>query len=103
MDYTAGPVSPKPDHARISAVYTLDAGGGRLRGVSTGNPSLTPIFRHWLEPFRDLGVTMVADRLDCGGDCWTFAQIGIPTPPSSKTRLITTPVRTIPTWTPMSI
>jgi hypothetical protein len=23
---------------------------------------------------------MVADRADCGGDCQTFAQVGIPTP-----------------------
>ncbi len=78
---SAGPVSPKPDHARVSAVYTLDAGGGRIRGVSlSGNLALVPIFRRWFEPLEDLGVTMVAARGDCGGDCRTFEQVGIPTP-----------------------
>ena len=78
---STGPVSPRPDHARISAVYTLDAGGGRIRGLSlSGNLALVPIFRRWVEPLEDLGVTMVAARGDCGGDCWTFEQVGIPTP-----------------------
>ena len=80
MRRTEGPVRPKPDHARLSAVYTMDAGGGRIRGVSTGNPSLAPIFHQWLAPLRDQGVNMVADRSDCGGDCRTFEQVGIPTP-----------------------
>ncbi|MCC6537535.1 MAG: M20/M25/M40 family metallo-hydrolase, partial [Bryobacterales bacterium] len=75
-----GPVRPQRDHARISAVYTLDAGGGRIRGVSTGNPALVPLFKEWMAPLADLGATMVAPRSDCGGDCWTFEQLGIPTP-----------------------
>src|SRR5207302_8075724 len=80
MRKMVGPVVPKADHARISAVYTLDAGGGKIRGGSTGNPNLAPIFRKWLAPLADLGVTMVSSRSDCGGDCWTFEQVGIPTP-----------------------
>lgn len=75
-----GPVATKADHSRISAVYTLDAGGGKIRGISAGNPALVSIFRKWIEPLEDLGVTMVAGRSDCGGDCWTFEQVGIPTP-----------------------
>jgi hypothetical protein len=76
----AGPVRPKEEHGRLSAVYTLDAGGGRIRGVSTGNPELVPLFRGWLAPFKDLGVNMVASGSDCGGDCWSFQQVGIPVP-----------------------
>jgi hypothetical protein len=76
----AGPVIPKPDHTRISASYNLDAGGGRVRGVSTSDPALVPIFEGWMKPLKDLGVTMVRSRGDCGGDCWSFAQVGIPTP-----------------------
>lgn len=75
-----GPVVPKSGHGLISAVYTLDAGGGRIRGVSTGNPRLVPVFTEWMRPLADLGATMVAPRSDCGGDCWTFEQLGIPTP-----------------------
>lgn len=76
----AGPMRPKPGHALLKAVYTLDAGGGRIRGVSTGSPALVPVFKRWLAPFRDLGVTMVAARSDCGGDCAAFEQAGIAVP-----------------------
>jgi hypothetical protein len=75
-----GAVTTKPEHAKVSAVYTLDAGGGRIRGISTGNPATVALFRQWLEPFRDLGVSAVAPTSDCGGDCSSFEQIGIPTP-----------------------
>lgn len=76
----SGRVTTKPDHARLSAVYTLDAGGGKIRGISAGNPATVTLFREWLAPLRDLGVTMVAARSDCGGDCSSFEQVGIPTP-----------------------
>jgi carboxypeptidase Q len=75
-----GAIVPKDEHAKISAVYTLDAGGGRIRGVSVGNPALVPIFEHWIAPLEDLGMTMVAARSDCGGDGRPFAEVGIPTP-----------------------
>ena len=80
MRQAAGPAALKPLHSRISAAYTLDAGGGKIRGVSTGNSLLIPIFRKWLEPLKDLGVSMVAARNDCGGDCASFGQVGIPVP-----------------------
>jgi Zn-dependent M28 family amino/carboxypeptidase len=76
----AGPIVPAPDHARLSAVYNLDAGGGRIRGISVGNPALVPIFQQWVAPLQDLGMTLVASRSDCGGDCAGFARVGIPTP-----------------------
>ena len=74
------PAVPKALHSRISAAYTLDAGGGKIRGVSTGNPLLVPIFRNWLEPLKDLGVSMITGRKDCEGDCASFEQVGIPVP-----------------------
>jgi hypothetical protein len=75
-----GPIVPKAEHARISAIFTVDAGGGRIRGVSTGHADLVPIFQSWITPLRDLGVTMVAAASDCGGDCRPFAEVGIPAP-----------------------
>jgi Zn-dependent M28 family amino/carboxypeptidase len=75
-----GPITPKPDHARLSAVYTLDAGGGRIRGMTLGNAALVPIFERWLAPLKDLGVTLVSARQDCGGDCRSFDEAGIPSP-----------------------
>jgi len=77
---TTGPIIPKAEHARISAIFTVDAGGGRIRGVSAGHADLVPIFQSWMTPLRDLGVTMVAPNSDCGGDCRPFAEAGIPSP-----------------------
>ena len=76
----AGPITFKPEHSRISAVFTLDAGGGRIRGVSVGTQALAAIFEPWVAPLRDLGMTMVSPRTDCGGDCRPFAEVGLPTP-----------------------
>lgn len=77
----SGEIKPKPLYERISAMFNLDAGGGRVRGVSLShNVALVPLFAEWITPLRDLGVSMVSARSDCGGDCWTFEQAGIPTP-----------------------
>jgi Zn-dependent M28 family amino/carboxypeptidase len=75
-----GPMVPKPDHARLSAVYNVDLGAGRIRGVGAGNAALVPIFEQWIGPLRDLGVTLVTARPRCPGDCRPFAEAGIPTP-----------------------
>jgi hypothetical protein len=74
----AGPIVFKAEHARISAIFTLDAGGGRIRGVSVGAQALAAIFEPWVAPLRDLGMTMVSPRTDCGGDCRPFAEVGLP-------------------------
>ena len=81
MRQRLGPIVPKPDHARLSAVYNVDLGGGRVRGVGlSGNVALVPIFERWLAPLQDLGVTLVTLRPWCPGDCRPFAEAGIPTP-----------------------
>jgi carboxypeptidase Q len=81
MRQRVGPIAPKPDHARLSAVYNVDSGGGRVRGIGlAGNAALVPIFQQWLAPLHDLGVTLVTLRPWCPGDCRPFAQAGIPTP-----------------------
>lgn len=73
--------TPKPEHSRLSALYHVDSGGGRIRGVGlAGNRALVPIFRQWLAPLADLGATLVTTRPRCGGDCRPFAEVGIPTP-----------------------
>jgi len=75
-----GPIVPNAEHARTSAIFTVDAGGGRIRGVRAGHAALVPIFESWMAPLGDLGVTMVASASDCGGDCRPFAEVGIPAP-----------------------
>ena len=77
----AGPVVPKPDHANLSAVYNVDLGGGRIRGIGlAGNAALVPIFEQWIAPLKDLGVTLITTRPWCPGDCRPFFQAGIPAP-----------------------
>jgi hypothetical protein len=81
MRQRVGPVVPKPDHARLSAVYNVDLGAGRIRGVAlSGNTALVPIFQQWIAPLQDLGMTLVTTRPWCPGDCRPFSEAGIPTP-----------------------
>jgi Zn-dependent M28 family amino/carboxypeptidase len=81
MRQISGPVVPKADHARVSAVYNLDMGSGRIRAIAVdGNAALVPIFERWIVPLKDLGLTVVTLRPYCPGDCRPFAQAGIPTP-----------------------
>ena len=76
-----GPVVPKGEHARLSAVYNIDGGAGRSRGVGvSGNAALVPIFQQWIEPLKDLGVAVVTQRSSCLSDCKPFADAGIPAP-----------------------
>jgi carboxypeptidase Q len=81
MRTPAGAPTPKPAHALISAMYDLDQGGGRIRGVRVnGNTALSPIFERWIAPLRDLGVAVVSPRGGCASDCLPFDQAGIPSP-----------------------
>jgi len=81
MRRLTGPVVPKPGHARLSALYNLDQGGGKIRDVRlAGNLALAPIFERWIAPLMDLGVTLVSPRGGCASDCLPFAEAGIPTP-----------------------
>ena len=77
----AGAPVPKPAHARLSALYNLDQGGGKIRGVRmNGNSAMAPIFERWIAPLKDLGVAIVSPRGGCASDCAPFADAGIPTP-----------------------
>ncbi|HST51913.1 MAG TPA: M20/M25/M40 family metallo-hydrolase, partial [Pyrinomonadaceae bacterium] len=47
----------KPDYEKLSVYYNIDSGTGAIRGVFLqGNEALRPIFRRWLEPFREIKV-----------------------------------------------
>ena len=53
---SAKSVARGPEYDKLSAYYNLDNGTGKIRGVYLqGNESVRPIFRQWLQPFRDLG------------------------------------------------
>jgi carboxypeptidase Q len=69
----------KPEQEKLSAYYNLDNGTGKIRGVfMQGNEAVAPIFKAWLEPFKDLGATTVTIRNTGSTDHVSFDAVGIP-------------------------
>jgi len=69
----------KPEQAKLSAYYNLDNGTGKIRGVYLQGDSLAgPIFKSWLEPFKDLGASTITIRNTGGTDHLSFDAVGIP-------------------------
>lgn len=74
-----GPLTVKPDHARLSAYFNLDNGTGKVRGVYLQqNAAARPIFEAWLAPFADLGATTLTMRNTGGTDHLSFDGVGLP-------------------------
>ena len=74
-----GPLTVKPEHARLSAYFNLDNGTGKVRGVYTQeNAAVVPIFEAWIEPLKDLGVTAITNRNTSGTDHLSFDSVGLP-------------------------
>jgi hypothetical protein len=75
----AGPVTLKPEQAKVSAYFNVDNGTGRIRGVfMQENQAVEPIFETWIEPFKDLGMTTLTMRNTGGTDHLSFDAVGIP-------------------------
>jgi carboxypeptidase Q len=75
----AGPVTVKPEQAKISAYFNVDNGSGKLRGVYLQeNAAVAPIFEAWMRPFKDLGMTTLSMRNTGGTDHLSFDAVGIP-------------------------
>jgi len=73
------PIEPLPGHAKISAYFNIDNGGGQVRGIyAEENAALLPIFEAWLGPFADLGADTVTMRKTRGTDHQPFDWVGIP-------------------------
>jgi len=69
----------KPEHARLSAYFNLDNGGGKIRGVYLQkNEAIRPIFRDWLAPFADLGASTISLGNTGGTDHLSFDGVGLP-------------------------
>jgi carboxypeptidase Q len=81
-DYFREPTWPlqlKPEHARISAYFNLDNGGGKIRGIyAQENAAVMPIFAAWIAPFADLGAATVSMRSTGSTDHVQFDAVGIP-------------------------
>ncbi len=75
----AGPVTIKPEQAKISAYFNVDNGTGKIRGVYLQeNEAVAPIFEAWMRPFKDLGMTTLTMRNTGGTDHLSFDAVGIP-------------------------
>jgi carboxypeptidase Q len=75
----AGPVTIKPEQAKVSAYFNVDNGSGKIRGVYLQeNEAVAPIFEAWMRPFNDLGMTTLTMRNTGGTDHLSFDAVGIP-------------------------
>ncbi|HET9409592.1 MAG TPA: M20/M25/M40 family metallo-hydrolase [Candidatus Sulfotelmatobacter sp.] len=75
----AGPVTVKPEQAKVSAYFNVDNGTGKIRGVYLQeNEAVAPIFEAWMQPFKDLGMTTLTMRNTGGTDHLSFDAVGIP-------------------------
>ena len=74
-----GPLKATKEWEKLDAYYNLDNGTGMVRGVYTqGNFAIAPIFRQWIAPLADLGVTTVTTRNTGGTDHLSFDALGLP-------------------------
>ncbi len=63
----------------LDAYYNLDNGTGKVRGVYTQeNYAIAPIFKQWMKPLADLGVTTISYRNTGGTDHLSYDAVGLP-------------------------
>jgi len=79
MRRASGPLEVKPEQKLVSAYFNIDNGTGKIRGIYTQeNVAVVPIFRQWMEPLKDLGVTTITTKNTGGTDHLSFDAVGIP-------------------------
>ncbi len=69
----------QPEHARLSAYFNVDNGGGRLRGIFLqGNAAARELFARYLAPVADLGAGTVSLANTGSTDHMSFVAVGLP-------------------------
>ena len=69
----------KPAHAKFSGYFNIDNGTGKIRGVYLqGNEAIAPVFKRWMEPFANMGMTTLSIRNTGGTDHLSFDRAGLP-------------------------
>ena len=67
----------KPEHAKLAGYFNMDNGTGQYRGVYLqGNEAVAPIFRAWMTPFANLGMSHLTIRNTGGTDHLSFNNVG---------------------------
>ena len=63
---------------RLAGYFNMDNGTGQYRGVYLqGNEAVAPIFRAWMAPFANLGMTHLTIRNTGGTDHLSFNAVGL--------------------------
>jgi carboxypeptidase Q len=74
-----GALTTTKEWETLDAYYNLDNGTGKIRGVYTQeNWAIAPIFKQWIAPLADLGVTTISYRNTGGTDHLSFDAVGLP-------------------------
>jgi hypothetical protein len=69
----------QPEYENFSAYFNLDNGAGKIRGIYLqGNEAVRPLFRRWLEPFRDLEADTITLSNTSGTDHGSYDAVGLP-------------------------
>ncbi len=69
----------EPAHAKLAGYFNMDNGTGAYRGVYLqGNEAVAPIFRAWMAPFANIGMTDLTIRNTGGTDHLAFVAVGLP-------------------------
>lgn len=70
---------PTKEHEKFQVYFNQDYGAGQYRGIYLqGNEHVRRIFRAWMEPFRDFGMTTVSIRSVGSTDHVSFDKVGLP-------------------------
>jgi carboxypeptidase Q len=69
----------QPEQGKFDVYFNIDNGSGKLRGVYLqGNDAAAPIFRAWMRPFEDMGMTTISPNNTGGTDHQSFDAVGLP-------------------------
>ncbi|MFN0038150.1 MAG: M20/M25/M40 family metallo-hydrolase [Burkholderiales bacterium] len=72
-------IGVKPDYELLSAYFNQDYGAGQYRGIYLqGNEASRAMLTAWMEPFRDLRMTMVSNQSLGSTDHVAFDEVGLP-------------------------
>jgi len=75
----AGPVETKPEWKNLDVYINVDNGTGKIRGIYLqGNAAVEPIFRQWMKPLQDLGMTTITMQNTGGTDHLSYDAVGLP-------------------------
>jgi hypothetical protein len=74
-----GPITVKPEHAKLDAYFNADNGTGKFLGIfAEGNSAVAAIFQQWVAPVNDLGFTTISLRNTGATDHSSFDEVGLP-------------------------